>query len=371
MSIPAALGVALLYALAWRACGDARWAAAVAACGALGTPLWPYATVLFGHATAAALLLGGFAAARAIRDGSPRPVALAAAAGGALAMAVVTEYPTGPVAALLGAYLLLALRPLPRAVAGRAVLAAAAVGALPIAALLAYNAAAFGSPFSLGYAHIAGPEFVEVHAQGLLGVGLPRGDRLVWLTVHPARGLFAQAPVLIAGLAGLWPMWRRGWRLEVAVILGALAMLLAIAAGFPVWWGGRSFGARHLVPAVLLACVPIAFLGLVGRRVALALLAASIVQMAIPTLVGPTTRFDDAPLARSLAEAGTLPWRGSSPIWNEGWAALRAGELRASLGTQAGLPRTVFLGALAVSVAGLFAFAARARREPPGARPTG
>ncbi len=158
--------------------------------------------------------------------------------------------------------------------------------------------------------------FSQVHDTGLLGVSMPRADRLLYLTLHPVRGLFAQSPILLAGAAGLIAMARTpGWRLEAAVLTAAVATLLVINAGFPIWWGGRSFAARHLVPCTVLLCAPIAFLSPRWRPVLLMLLGLSIVQMAIATATTPIPN-DDA-LTAMLGDPAPLGWTGTSPIWND------------------------------------------------------
>jgi hypothetical protein len=361
VSIPAALAVAALFALAWRAAGDVSTATWVAAAGALGTPHWPFATMLFGHATAGALLVIAFFLTRTLRERTRHPLAASAGVGMALGLAVITEYPPAVIALLIGGYFVATLSSAAPGRSGWACFGAAfAAGAVPLAALLTYNTYCFGSPFTLSYALIAAPEFAAIHAQGMLGITLPDADRLVYLTVHPVRGLFAQSPILLAGLVGLVPMLRRPlWRLEAAVIGVAFVAMLLVNAGFGVWWGGWSFAPRHLVPWVLLGCLPIAFLSPRWRPILAVLLAISIVQMAMPTLTDPKTP-DDALLAQ-LRAGGWLPWLGSSPIWGESLALLEQSALRPSLGTRAGLPAEGFAAALAVIVAALFVWAGRRR----------
>jgi hypothetical protein len=327
VSIPAALAIPALFALVWRATGQVSSAAWVAAAGALGTPHWPFATLLFGHATAGALIVVALLLARTLRDGSRRPLATSAGTGGALGMAAITEYPPALIAALIAAYFALAVAALPaRATRWRCAAAFVAAGAVPIGLLLVYNTLCFGSPFRLSYAVIASPEFAEVHARGLLGITLPDPQRLLFLTFHPVRGLLVQSPILLAGLAGLVPMLRTpGWRAEATVIAAAFVCMLCVNAGFGVWWGGWSFAPRHMVPWVLLGCVPIAFLSARWRPVLGVLLLVSIVQMALPTLTDPKVP-DEALIERLRAGAG-LPWIGSSPIWGESLHALWAGRL--------------------------------------------
>ncbi len=256
----------------------------------------------------------------------------------------------------------------PLGLRARCAMGGLAVGALPIMVLMAYNALCFGSPFTLSYARIAAPEFAQVHAEGVLGIALPRLDRLVYLTVHPVRGLFLQSPILLAGLIGLVPMaMNRRWRLEAAVIALSLLAMVALNAGFPVWWGGYSFAPQHLmIPVVMLLCVPIAFVPARWHTVVAVLLAISIVQMAIPTISTPMP--SDAWVTNTmsaLVDGHWLPWQGSSPIWTDGLQALRSGTFRPTVGTWIGLSPVVSLGIAATAIALALGIAARGERPRP------
>lgn len=367
VSLPAALAVAVLFALAWRASGSGATAATVAAAGLLATPLWPFATTLFGHATVAALLVVALFLARQLRIGGTRhPLMTSALTGLVLGIAMITEYPAAVVAALLVASLCHAIHVGPGIRSrGRCVAAAASAAALPLVLLLSYNTACFGSPFTLSYARIANPEFASVHASGLLGVGLPDPLRLVYLTVHPVRGLFAQSPILLAAIAGLVPMASRpAWRIEAAIIALALPILLLINAGFSVWWGGWSFAPRHLVPWAVMGCLPLAFLDTRWRPLMAVLLLVSVCQMAIPTVTTPTPSDDDVRYAE--ARGVSIPWR-TSPIWGSGWKHLGTGRLRDSLATLGGLPEvpsTALVGALIVLLLAAAGSHARVIRRP-------
>ncbi|MEO6410879.1 MAG: hypothetical protein ABIO45_19290, partial [Burkholderiaceae bacterium] len=117
-----------------------------------------------------------------------------------------------------------------------------ALGALPACILLAaYNTAVSGNPFTIGYTHQVGYEFMHDAA----GFGLPHIDHLWHITLSDYRGLFFYAPVLVAAVIALFvqrdaPRW---WM--DPVILPAILSILAIS-GFGGWWGGWSYGPRYL-----------------------------------------------------------------------------------------------------------------------------
>jgi len=380
VGLPLALALAALFALARSAAGP-RAAAAVVAVALLASPLLPYGSVLFGHGLAAALLLGAFAVIRFAVTGPVRPVPAShlAGAGALLAGAIAVEYPTAPAALVLGLYALHRLH-------GRGELARARslllplCGAAPVALGLGlYNWACFGSPLSPGYAHLTVPMFRAVHAQGVLGVGLPRLGVLYYLTVHPARGLFVHAPVLLLALPGLWFMARRpGWRAEAITCAAVFVSLLLLNAGFGFWWGGYTYTARHVVPAIPFLLVPLAFLPRRALWVGMPLFLLSAAQVLPATFGDPFTSDGRlmAQLRLAQASGGLAPWRGAWSIGEDAWPAL----VRREGGGWPGFapngarlldltgPATV-LPFLALVIAPLLLAARAARRRAPVAAP--
>jgi hypothetical protein len=261
--IPVAAALTALFALLAAAWG-ARRAAAVTAAGLLATPLLPYGSTLFGHALAGALLFLAFALLRGAteRTSPTRPTRWRdlAGAGALLGLTAATEFPAAPAGLLVVAYGLWRLGR--RGELGRArTWLGPLLGAAPfLVGLGVWNRICFGSPFAIGYEHLDIPFFRELHAQGFMGVRLPRLANLYYLTVHPARGIFVSAPILLLAFPGLWAMARRGWRAEAALCLGVFLSFLLLNAGLALWWGGWTYTARHLVPAVFFLLFPLGFL---------------------------------------------------------------------------------------------------------------
>lgn len=255
----------------------------------LGTTLFPYATVLQGHAPAAAWLLLFFHAAFPAQ-GAPG-IARCALAGVAASGAFATEYLTGPPLVVMGFLSLLNHRD------GRwSRKVAMALGAIPGLTLLgAYHDAAFGSPFALGYQHVALPFFQERMSQGFFGIGLPDPIVAAQLLFGPFRGLFVACPVLLFALPGLVLLLRdRERRLETLAALSVPAFYLLLNSGYSTWHGGWAIGPRHLVPGIpFLALglavtpsrwrVPVVLLGGVS---VLFMLAATSVQPEVPEDIG-------------------------------------------------------------------------------------
>jgi len=166
-----------------------------------------------------------------------------------------------------------------------------AAGALPGLFLLgAYHTAAFGSPFALGYQHVALPVYQERMSAGLFGITAPDAGVAVRLLFGPFRGLLFACPVLLFAPIGLGLIAGRGRRAEVAAIGLVFAYYWLLNAGYATWWGGWAIGARHLVPtipllgfgvAAALARWPRAVSG-VGAVSVLFMLAATAVQPEVP-----------------------------------------------------------------------------------------
>ena len=116
------------------------------------------------------------------------------AAGWMLGLGITVEFLAAPAAAICLAWAV-AQRPPPRTL-----LALLAGCAIPVAGLLLHNALCFGGPFVASNFSAQSAQFRD--ARLALGVlDWPDLRRLYWLTIHPYRGLFYAAPVLLLPLA--------------------------------------------------------------------------------------------------------------------------------------------------------------------------
>jgi hypothetical protein len=213
---------------------EARRATAVlvALIGAFGTIVLPYSTMFFSPVPAAFFLLLAFVVLE------ERPVLAGAAAG----IAGLCFYICIPAAAVLALG------------AGRKAWKFILAG-LPFGALLAwYHTVCFGAPWRTSLE--TAQNFTE---RGLL-LGLfrtyPTKLALWGLTFSEYRGLFFVSPVLLLAFIGMWRMRRR----DLATIGAIFAIFLVMVASFNGWEGGSSFGPRHILPAIPLLVLPLAFL---------------------------------------------------------------------------------------------------------------
>lgn len=301
-------------ALAWAAIrlGASRGAALFAALVyGLGTPAWAYATLLWGHQLSACGLIAGFALAIALlEEGSVRrDWLLSMAVGLSAGWAVVTEYPALPAAAILAGLAVASARGGGRARMLR-VAAGVALGALPCAlVLMAYHAAAFGSPFETPLKHLWG--FSHVREDPF---SLPSASALHAILLGAKRGLLPLAPVLLVATGGLVLGIARGPRLAWSAAGAIVLAYLILNASFRTPLAGWSYGPRYLAGALPFLCLGLAPLftwASVRLRVLMAGLAAigaALALMAVSTTPQPPESID-RPVAELL------------------WPAFRAGNL--------------------------------------------
>lgn len=256
---------------------------------ALGTPAAAYAHLFYGHQLAAALLgigalllLDGVVPDEEMPSRSPARRRVLAGVGGLLAAsAVVVEYGAVFAAIPLGVALVTGLvATAPSVRRDRAVaLALGVVAALvPIAALMRYQAAAFGSAFSTGYHHATVDSFAAKHAEGLLGLSGPTLERAYTHLLSPGGGLLWWAPLVPLAIYGLVHLARFGpHRTEARVHLG-LVLLYALVACSLSFEGGWRVGPRYLV-----VVLPSLVLGLAW---AIGLLRDRPIAIAVVTLLG-------------------------------------------------------------------------------------
>lgn len=236
-------GAAMLAGLLARSLGAGRFGEGLAVVAtALASPLWAYVACGFSEPLQALCFAGAAASAllAASRESAGAEAAarrLAAAAGFFAGFALLTKGVNVVFAALLVSPLLvdsegrLALRRRLRLAA-----AAAAGGALPAVAWLAFEIVRFGRPFS----SYATQRFTHNAFDGL------------WrLLVGPNKGLLFYFPLLPVAVAGLVLLARAKGTRAAAVTLGATsAGVWALYAGWWAWDGSHGWGPRFLVPLV-------------------------------------------------------------------------------------------------------------------------
>ncbi len=129
----------------------------------------------------------------------------------------------------------------------RRALLAYALASIPVAAGLgAYNFHFLGSPIRFGQAE-AGRTIALAKTGSAQVWQTPLWKGLAGLLASPSRGLFVFSPFLALALAGAVACWRRAEYAALRPLTVAVVVLLAVEAKHFDWWGGWSFGYRHIV----------------------------------------------------------------------------------------------------------------------------
>jgi hypothetical protein len=303
-ALPTGIIAALLRAIYLRLGVRRLWADGLALTYGLGTIALPFARVFFGHQLAAALVFGAFVLLLRVRLGE-LPQRWVAAAGALAGCAIITEYPTALLVALLAAYAVVTSGERWRT------LLAFALGAAPaLLAAAVYNSLAFGGPLCLGYAHLAANSaFRAGQAQGFMGITWPHLDAMWQTTFGPYRGMFLLSPVLLLAVPGfVWLRRRAEWRAEWWLWLAAVVGYALFTFSYFEWDGGFSIGPRHFLPALPFLMLPLAELTRPERRRAwrLALIALAGVSVMIVGLANATGPLFD-PIYRSPLTDWVLP----------------------------------------------------------------
>ena len=256
--LPSVAAAAAVFLLALRqAAGRVGPAIAIALAFALATPVFPYATVFYGHALCGALLTWAFTLVVLHEPGAATGRA-PLLVGTLLGAAVVTEYPAAVPALVV--VTLAALRH------GPGFALRTALAGVPWAlALAAYHAVAFGHPLRTGYDYV----YLEEFAEGMrvrYGIAAPDPTAAWELLFGSYRGLFYLCPVLVLVAWGLPAALRDRERAPIpsetselettpplprSAIVAALAIVayyVLLNAGYYMWDGGAAFGPRHMVP---------------------------------------------------------------------------------------------------------------------------
>jgi hypothetical protein len=312
----------VMYLIALRIAQDARKAIIATLAVSLGTMLWPYSDVYYGHVLAAVFLSIAFYLLLLMRW-SPNTISGGrfAQVGLAMGAAFVTEYPTALIILGLCTYsaYLLWVHSRPRML--RYGVSGAAAAVVPLLLLLSYDFAVYGD---------------------LMGVELPNSAAMFHITLDPQFGLFWLSPVLFLTPVGYFTILKRkDFRAEGLLSLFSVAAIVLMNGGFSFWWGGNAFGPRLLIPAIPFFIIPLACIPrrLLAAMITLAIISAA--QMLIPLLgeIQINMTYYSASDRFIVAEN---PFRGFSILYEHGLPLIgqRLEEGRApwSLGSAVGLP---------------------------------
>ncbi|MCX7017766.1 MAG: hypothetical protein NTY46_01965 [Candidatus Sumerlaeota bacterium] len=311
----------------------------------LGTQLFFYATLFMSYLPA--LFFGLWALLRFERwrddDSAHGPPLLSC--GLLIGLSLLCEYLMGIFAVFFALYVLALI---PRKAAIWKFAAGAAVGILPF---VVYTIAIFGR-LAIPYEYERNMLFKEQMERGFLGASWPRLAVLELITLHPYRGLFIHSPFLLMSIAGLWICMRTaGARALALFVIGTTAGCLLFNSAYYMWWGGWSFGPRHLVPAIPFLAIPLIAVwhSRSARAVIVALGAVSVLLHLVVNSIDP--QFRDLNPATPLSillepdSAHEYPWVFTLYIWplfRLGYLGSNAGQLLGLRGIASLAPLLVF-----------------------------
>ncbi len=335
VGLPSALSGALLYILCFQICKDRIRSYVITLGITFGTMIFPFSTIFFGHSLAAAFLFIAFFLVFQINNSKTSPkFGYMVLVGGALGFAPLTEYPTIVIAIGIAFYYLYCVYPNQTISIASKYIAPVIGGSGVVSLYFLYNWICFGSPFTNAYSHLAMEEFQQVHGHGFLGIGLPEPLTFFYMTIHPIRGIFMQSPILIMSLLGLIFLRRnRKYLAEGIVAAYALLVLLVVISGYPQWWGGWTFGPRHLIPMLPFMGIPLLFLPVRWFWLIGLLTLISIVHMVMVTVTGPL--IPDTLLYaiyKGKISVEILPFFGTSPIYGVALDAFLNGKFLKNAG---------------------------------------
>ena len=257
-----------------------------------GSLVGVFATMFFAHALSACLGFATFAILARERS-RPSDTRLLALAGLAAGLAVVVEFPLAIVAVACAAYA--GARPAPT----RRIAAYALGFGVGVAPLLAFNAWAFGSPFTLSYSNAvldpgaSGHDVVGANASGFFGVGAPSLRVGVELLLS-GTGLLVITPLWAFACAGLVLMWRGAQRAEASVVGFLAGAFLLYNASYWLPFGGGTPGPRFLVPVLAFLALPLAAAWRAWPLPAAALAVVSVVITSASLVADPLSNVEDA-----------------------------------------------------------------------------
>jgi hypothetical protein len=341
---PSALAALCVFWIARRFGADETAAAFASIVCGLGTPVWAYATLFYGHALAAGCLAA--ACLGAIRLGDPsstrRETLTELLVGLSAGWAVVTEYPASIPSAVIVLFALSQLWRRDRRGIARACLTIGAGLAFGAVVLLVYNWLAFGKPFYIGYTSEEGYAAMRT---GVFGVNLPSLHAAYEILFGAYRGLLPLAPVLAITPVGFWWLLRDRRTRAAAALTGFVAIYyFLLTAGYAYWSGGWSYGSRHLGPALPFLCVGLAPMWMRSRpTLRAAILVVALVGVGESLIAVATTPQPPADVERPMAELLWPAFRsGDFPIGWQSYLDFRPPPGAMSELERAGVPRAAW-----------------------------
>jgi hypothetical protein len=228
---------------------------------ALGSLALPYSLLYYSHQLSAVLIASAWIIGLDVAE-QKRGVRAMIAVGVLAGCAPLVDYQAAFAGIPLVAHLIWTMRAWPRRELARALATAMIAAALPIALLLYYHHACFGSALSTGYNFAT--VYATDHDHGLLGMTHPTLTALFGVTLAPDNGFFALAPWWLIAIVGGVALWQSDRALVIACAAVAV-LFFGFISSLGFWRAGWEVGPRYIT-AMQPFLLPLVAAGLVRLR---------------------------------------------------------------------------------------------------------
>jgi hypothetical protein len=341
--IPALLFLSLLWRFLDRFAPDPAVRRLVVIAYALGSLAMTYSILFYSHQLAAICIASAWMLAIEVVE-RKRSVRWMAAVGLFAGASPLVDYQAAFAGVPIAAYLIVKLWRWPKPELAKALAIATVAAAVPIAILLAYHNACFGSPLRTGYD--ATQTFAHFHKQGFLGISELRGEAFWGSFFSPDNGLFVLSPWLLLAIPGGVLLWRRGDR-ATPIVCGSIAIIFILfVSSISFWRGGWGVGPRY-VTAMLPFCVPLVLVALDTWRTR-------------PLLLGASCGTIVSAIVIYCLSSITFPyWPDSlkNPLYEVTFRLLRDGAVARNAANAIGIDGLLSVAPLLLAIAGLVGWA--------------
>ncbi len=210
---------------------------------AVGSLAMTYSLLYYSHQLSAVFIGTAWIFALDVAD-RRRGLGAMAFAGLCAGMAPFVDYEAAFAAIPLAVHVIWKLRAWPRRELVRAVAIAAAAAAIPIACLLYYHVACFGSPLRTAYNFAI--TYGHDHDHGLLGMTTPTWTAFYGTMLAPDNGFLTLAPWWLLAIPGGVALWRRGDRATVVTCACVAILFIYFVSSIGFWRAGWEVGPRYL-----------------------------------------------------------------------------------------------------------------------------
>ena len=206
-----------------------------------GTIVFTYSSLFVSHYLLGMFLFGSVLFLNECRSQLDRPIKCILLSGGFAGASLLMEFPAAVPVAVICLFAVFTIRNIRE-------FSYFALAIVPfIVLILGYNYLIFGTPWDVTYKHMTHSEHVLHHAEGLVGIGLPKLEALHGLLFSRHHGLFFISPFLLLAVGGFYRILaNEPWTLLARLFACIILATILIYSAFYNWVAGWNFGPRYL-----------------------------------------------------------------------------------------------------------------------------